>query len=63
MIADPFATIGTLLREFLVGLGLQAAQANALVNFLGAGALATAVLLLTFFLIWVERKVLARLPG
>src|SRR3989304_3045505 len=61
MIADPFATMGTLLREFLVGLGLQAAQANALVNFLGAGALATAVLPLTFFLIWVERKVLARI--
>jgi NADH-quinone oxidoreductase subunit H len=61
MIADPFGTVGTLLREFLVGLGLQAAQANALVNFLGAGALATAVLLLTFLLIWVERKVLARL--
>lgn len=61
MIADPFGTIGTLVREFLAGLGLQAAQANALVNFLGAGALATGVLLLTFFLIWVERKVLARL--
>lgn len=61
MISDPFLTLGTLLREFLVGLGLQAAQANVLVNFLGAGALATAVLLLTFFLIWVERKILARL--
>lgn len=61
MIADPFSTIGTFLREFLVGLGLQAAQANALVNFLGAGALATAVLLLTFLLIWAERKILARI--
>jgi NADH-quinone oxidoreductase subunit H len=61
MIGDPFSTLSTLLREFLVGLGLQAAQANALVNFLGAGALATAVLLITFLLIWVERKVLARL--
>ena len=61
MITDPFTTLSELLRELLVGLGLQAAQANALVNFLGAGALATAVLLLTFLLIWVERKVLARL--
>jgi NADH-quinone oxidoreductase subunit H len=61
MTADPFSTLGTLLREFLVGLGLQAAQANALVNFLGAGALATAVLLLTFLLIWAERKILARI--
>lgn len=61
MIGDPFSTLSDLLREFLVGLGLQAAQANALVNFLGAGALATAVLLLTFLLIWAERKILARL--
>ncbi|HMK08376.1 MAG TPA: complex I subunit 1 family protein, partial [Anaerolineales bacterium] len=61
MIADPFSTLGTLLRDFLVGLGLPAAEARAVIAFLGAGALATAVLLLTFALIWVERKVLARI--
>jgi NADH-quinone oxidoreductase subunit H len=61
MIGDPFSTIGDLLQGLLVGLGLQAAQAQAVIAFLGAGALATAVLLLTFLLIWVERKVLARI--
>lgn len=61
MISDPFTWFGDLLREFLVGLGLTSAQANGLIQFLGAGALATAVLVLTFLLIWVERKVLARI--
>lgn len=61
MISDPFTWFGDLLRAFLVGLGLTSAQANGLIQFLGAGALATAVLVLTFLLIWVERKVLARI--
>ncbi|HSR49042.1 MAG TPA: NADH-quinone oxidoreductase subunit NuoH [Anaerolineales bacterium] len=61
MISDPFTWFGDLLREFLVGLGLTTAQATGLMQFLGAGALATAVLVLTFLLIWVERKVLARI--
>jgi NADH-quinone oxidoreductase subunit H len=61
MIADPFTFLGNLLRDFLTGLGLTEPVANGVIAFLGAGALATAVLLLTFLLIWVERKVLARL--
>lgn len=61
MISDPFTYLGDLLREALVGLGLTTGQAVALIQFLGAGALATAVLLLTFLLIWAERKILARI--
>ena len=61
MISDPFTFVGDLLRGFLVGLGLTMPQASGLIDFLGAGALATAVLLLTFLLIWAERKILARI--
>jgi NADH-quinone oxidoreductase subunit H len=61
MISDPFTWFGGLLHGFLVGLGLTGPQATALIQFLGAGALATAVLLLTFLLIWMERKILARI--
>lgn len=45
----------------LTGLGLSPALASALLKFLGAAVLGIGVLFLTFFLIWVERKVLARL--
>jgi NADH-quinone oxidoreductase subunit H len=61
MMQDPIGWLGALLFGWLTGLGLPAEWARALQAFLGAGALATAVLLLTFFLIWVERKLLARL--
>ncbi|HET7009589.1 MAG TPA: NADH-quinone oxidoreductase subunit NuoH [Anaerolineales bacterium] len=61
MIQDPFGWLGQLLHGWLVGLGMAPEWARALQAFLAAGALATAVLLLTFLLIWVERKLLARL--
>jgi NADH-quinone oxidoreductase subunit H len=61
MISDPFTFIGDLLREFLTGLGLTTPQAIGVISFLGAGALATAVLVLCFLLIWAERKILARI--
>ena len=61
MISDPFSFVGDLLRDLLTGLGLTTPQAVGLIAFLGAGALATAVLLLTFLLIWAERKILARI--
>jgi NADH-quinone oxidoreductase subunit H len=61
MTQDPVGWLGQLIHTFLVGLGLAPEWARALQAFLAAGALATAVLLLTFFLIWVERKILARL--
>lgn len=61
MTQDPIGWFGALLFGWLTGLGLPAEWARALQAFLGAGALATAVLLLTFLLIWAERKLLARL--
>ncbi|OGT28193.1 MAG: hypothetical protein A2Z17_02750 [Gammaproteobacteria bacterium RBG_16_66_13] len=61
MTQDPVGWLGQLIHTFLVSLGLAPEWARALQAFLAAGALATAVLLLTFFLIWVERKILARL--
>src|SRR3990172_1737094 len=61
MTQDPIGWFGALLFGWLTGLGMPAEWARALQAFLGAGGLATAVLLLTFFLIWVERKLLARL--
>ncbi|HKY83559.1 MAG TPA: NADH-quinone oxidoreductase subunit NuoH [Anaerolineales bacterium] len=61
MITDPFTLVGDLLREFLIGLGLKAPEASGVIAFLGAGALATAVLVLCFLLIWAERKILARI--
>ena len=58
---DPFGAIGQWLLDLLTGWGLAPALAAVLLKFLGAAILGTAVLVLTFFLIWVERKVLARL--
>ena len=61
MTQDPIGWFGAQLFGWLTGLGMPAEWARALQAFLGAGALATAVLLLTFLLIWAERKLLARL--
>lgn len=61
ILQDPIGWLGALLFGWLTGLGLPGEWARALQAFLAAGALATAVLLLTFLLIWAERKLLARL--
>jgi NADH-quinone oxidoreductase subunit H len=58
---DPFGWLGAQLFGLLTRLGLPEGWARPLQSFLAAGALATAVLLLTFLLIWAERKLLARL--
>ncbi len=58
---DPFGAIGQWLLNLLTGWGLSPALAATLLKFLGAAVLGTGVLVLTFLLIWVERKVLARL--
>ena len=47
---DPIGWLGAWLHNFLVGLGLAPDFARGLQSFLAAGALATAVLLLTFIL-------------
>jgi len=61
MLQDPFGWLGAQLFGLLTRVGLPAEWARPLQSFLAAGALATGVLLLTFFLIWAERKLLARL--
>jgi NADH-quinone oxidoreductase subunit H len=58
---DPFGAIGQWLLDLLTGWGLSPMLAVTLLKFLGAAVMGLGVLLLTFLLIWVERKVLARL--
>jgi NADH-quinone oxidoreductase subunit H len=58
---DPFGWIGDWLQGLLVGVGLAESFVEVLISFLGAGALATAALLSTIVLIWLERKLVARI--
>jgi len=58
---DPITWIGDFLRTWLVGLGLLPDFVTFILQLLGALILATAVLLLTFLLIWAERKIVARI--
>ncbi|MGD8634364.1 MAG: NADH-quinone oxidoreductase subunit NuoH [Anaerolineales bacterium] len=60
-LTDPFQFIGSWLEGLLLGLGLQPSLATFLLQLLGALVLATAMLLLTFLLIWAERKIVARI--
>jgi NADH-quinone oxidoreductase subunit H len=58
---DPFTWIGELLKTWLTGLGLASDFVTFLLQLLGALVLATVMLLLTFLLIWAERKIVARI--
>lgn len=58
---DPFQWIGGLLRGWLASLGLAPGAVTFLLQLVGALALGTAALLLTFILIWAERKLVARI--
>ena len=60
MIADPFAWVYAQLTALLLSLGMTAVWAQTTLRFLGAAVLATVLLVSTFFLIWGERKLLAR---
>ncbi len=60
-LTDPFSFIANWLESLLLGLGLQPALATFLLQLLGALVLGTAMLLLTFLLIWAERKIVARI--
>jgi NADH-quinone oxidoreductase subunit H len=60
VLKDPIAWIGDLLRTWLIGLGLLPEFVTFLLQLLSAVIIATAVLLLTFLLIWAERKIVAR---
>jgi NADH-quinone oxidoreductase subunit H len=60
VLKDPIAWSGDLLRTWLIGLGLLPEFVTFLLQLLSAVIIATAVLLLTFLLIWAERKIVAR---
>jgi NADH-quinone oxidoreductase subunit H len=60
VLKDPIAWIGDLLRTWLIGLGLLPEFVAFFLQLLSAVIIATAVLLLTFLLIWAERKIVAR---
>jgi NADH-quinone oxidoreductase subunit H len=57
---DPIGLIGQWLSGLLTGWGLSAALSNGLLNTVGIVALITAAMILDIFLVWVERKVVAR---
>jgi NADH-quinone oxidoreductase subunit H len=58
---DPFTLIADWLRELLWGFGLTAGLTTAILKFLGAAVMGTIALALTFFTIWLERKIVARI--
>ena len=58
---DPFTWTGSLLRGWLESLGLAPDLVTFLLQVLGALVLGTAMLMLTFILIWAERKIVARI--
>ncbi|MCK5647073.1 MAG: NADH-quinone oxidoreductase subunit NuoH, partial [Anaerolineales bacterium] len=58
---DPFTLIADWLRELLLGFGLTPGLTTALLKFLGAAVMGTVALMLTFFTIWLERKIVARI--
>ncbi|MDF1500946.1 MAG: NADH-quinone oxidoreductase subunit NuoH [Anaerolineales bacterium] len=60
-LSDPFLFIANWLESVLLGWGLQPSLATFLLQLLGALALGTSLLLLTFLLIWAERKIVARI--
>jgi len=61
MIGNPFGWIQQQLMTLLTGWGLSQAWAAAVLSLVGAVILATVLLVSTFFLIWAERKLLARM--
>lgn len=57
---DPVTLIGNWLADLLAGWGLSPTLVNVVMAVVGVVVLATFVLLLDIFLVWVERKVVAR---
>ena len=58
--ADPVTFIGQWLESILVGWGLSSAWISVIMGALGVLVLGGGVLLVDIFLVWVERKVVAR---
>ena len=61
ILSDPFGWFNQLLRGLLEGLGMSPGLTSFVFNFLGAFVMGLGVLLLTLFLIWAERKIVARI--
>jgi NADH-quinone oxidoreductase subunit H len=59
--ADPFTLIADWIRELLIGFGLDPGFTTVFLKFVGAAVTATIALFLTFFTIWLERKLVARI--
>lgn len=60
-LSDPINVIADWLRTVLTGWGLSEGLVTVILALLGAAAVATVVLLIDILLVWVERKVVARL--
>jgi NADH-quinone oxidoreductase subunit H len=59
-LGDPLKVVGDWLRALIVGWGVPEMVAQLLIAFLGVVLLITLLMLLDIFLVWVERKVVAR---
>ena len=59
--SDPFTAIGQFIKGLLIGLGLEAALADVLLNIVGAAVLGGLVGAVAIITIWAERKLLARI--
>src|SRR3989338_2187781 len=60
LLSDPVGTINDLLAQLLTGMGLASPAVRVIILVLGVLVLATTVLLLPLFLIWLERRLAAR---
>jgi len=59
-LSDPITFITQWLQHLLAGWGLSPGLVQFLMDFIGAGALATGAMLFVIFLIWYERKIAGR---
>ena len=60
VITDPVNFLAQVLRTLLLGFGLSGDVTQFVMNMIGAGLLASLPMFLTIFLIWGERKLIAR---
>ena len=61
LIKDPLSTIGGLLTSLLTGIGLAPKAASVILMVIGVVIIASFCLVLPLFLIWFERRVVARM--
>ena len=59
--SDPFTTVDQFIKELLIGLGLEPALTDVLLNIVGAAVLGGLVGAVAIITIWAERKLLARI--